>query len=344
MAKKKSSFHMGDEFNGSGKKTYLRATQHNTYAPLPQNNVRLTPNFNMFVPVAIGALPIGTKEETTLEEGEGTIKATGSISNVLQVVVEVAQEAKKCQVSFNARKIALTTGSYFYPNTTPKPKTEEDIVEGILPEETIVPGKMVFGGKEYIIQIEGNIPYIYSTQEFDASKEVACPEWVGGFDASADLTFGIGHSIKTEEEFNDIKEFIADNRKDESKMQQKIDALFKEDIERSIDRVNNFCDPDIYLTQNQFDAVVILQYNCEFSMQGSDLGNELERHRGERNPVFDENNIIIGFTYTLYKGKRSKGLVTRRNNELNLFFNADYTYYDSKEKVQEKNIVYISYP
>ena len=127
-------------------------------------------------------------------------------------------------------------------------------------------------------------------------------------------------------------------------MQQKIDALFKEDIERSIDRVNNFCDPDIYLTQNQFDAVVILQYNCEFSMQGSDLGNELERHRGERNPVFDENNIIIGFTYTLYKGKRSKGLVTRRNNELNLFFNADYTYYDSKEKVQEKNIVYISYP
>lgn len=342
MAKKKSSFHMGDEFNGSGKKTYLRATQHNTYAPLPQHNVRLTPNFSKYVPVAIGGIPISTEEGTTQEDGVG--ETIGSVPNVSEVAVRKKKGGKRYNVKFGVGKIQLTDGSYLYPNTTPKPKTEEDIVEGILPQETIIPGKMVFGGKEYVIQIEGNIPYIYSTEEFDASNEVACPEWVGGFDVSADLTFGIGHSIKTEEEFNDIKKFVTNNREDETKMQQKIDALFNDDMEKFINRVNDFCAPDIYLTQNQFDAVVILQYNCDFSMQGSDLGNELERHRGETNPVFDENNIIIGFTYTLYKGERLKGLVTRRNNELNLFFNADYTYYDSKQKVQDKNIVYISYP
>ena len=30
MGEKKSSFHIGNEFNGKGKKVCLRATQHNT--------------------------------------------------------------------------------------------------------------------------------------------------------------------------------------------------------------------------------------------------------------------------------------------------------------------------
>ena len=38
------------------------------------------------------------------------------------------------------------------------------------------------------------------------------------------------------------------------------------------------------------------------------------------------------------------GLVTRRNNELNLFLSADYTYYDSKEKVIFQGINEIDYP
>ena len=45
--------------------------------------------------------------------------------------------------------------------------------------------------------------------------------------------------------------------------------------------------------------------------------------------------------------KRMDGLVTRRNNELNelnLFLNADYTYYDSKEKVISQGINEIDYP
>lgn len=59
MTKNKSSFHMGDEFNGNGKKTYLRVTQHNTYTPLPQHNVRLMLDFSKFALAAIGAMPVG---------------------------------------------------------------------------------------------------------------------------------------------------------------------------------------------------------------------------------------------------------------------------------------------
>lgn len=112
MAKKKSSFHMGDEFNGSGKKTYLRATQHNTYAPLPQHNVRLTPNFNKFVPAVIGALPIGI--ETALEESDDVIKATGSIASAAQIIIKKDEKTGTFQTFLPIMKIALTTGAYLH--------------------------------------------------------------------------------------------------------------------------------------------------------------------------------------------------------------------------------------
>ena len=57
MGSKKSSFHMGDEFNGKGEKVYLRATTCKTYEPLSQENVRLTPDFKAFVTKALGAVP-----------------------------------------------------------------------------------------------------------------------------------------------------------------------------------------------------------------------------------------------------------------------------------------------
>lgn len=49
---------MGDEFSGSGKKTYLRAAQHNKYKPLSQENVRLTPDYTQCLLKAVGALPL----------------------------------------------------------------------------------------------------------------------------------------------------------------------------------------------------------------------------------------------------------------------------------------------
>lgn len=81
----------------------------------------------------------------------------------------------------------------------------------------------------------------------------------------------------------------------------------------------------------QFDAMVSLAFNYPASLKdGSDL--------------VVRDFVVERFTYTVFQGSRIDGLVTRRNNELNLFFNADYEhYYDIKKKVIDANIEYISY-
>ena len=73
-------------------------------------------------------------------------------------------------------------------------------------------------------------------------------------------------------------------------------------------------------------------------------GEELMAHSGEREPQFVKENIVEGFTYTTQGGIRIAGLVSRRNNEINLFLKEDYTYYDSKEKVISQGIDEIKYP
>ena len=45
MGSRESSFHIGDGFNGKGKKVYITASTYKTYEPLSQENVRLTPSF-----------------------------------------------------------------------------------------------------------------------------------------------------------------------------------------------------------------------------------------------------------------------------------------------------------
>lgn len=62
-----------------------------------------------------------------------------------------------------------------------------------------------------------------------------------------------------------------------------IDNLFDEDMNKFVNKVNEFCeDHEVYLSQNQFDAITILQYNCDFDMESSELGEELMAHSGER--------------------------------------------------------------
>lgn len=112
MAKKNSSFHMGDEFNGSGKKTYLRATQHNIYKPLSQENVRLTPDYKQCISKAVGALPL-----VMAPAKAGTnfmLKALGAIPSVSRVIVTNDKRTGKFQTSFVVRKVQLTTGAYLH--------------------------------------------------------------------------------------------------------------------------------------------------------------------------------------------------------------------------------------
>lgn len=122
MSKKKSSFHMGDEFNGRGKKVYLRATQHNTYAPLSQENVRLTPGFSQYAIRAVGAMLVmnsGGKDVTA------ALKALGGMPCVGQVLIKKDVKTGKYQTRFIVKKIQLTTGSYLHSSKKKNEKKEE---------------------------------------------------------------------------------------------------------------------------------------------------------------------------------------------------------------------------
>lgn len=170
MAKKKSSFHMGDEFNGSGKKTYLRATQHNTYAPLPQHNVRLTPNFSKFIPMVIGTLPISI--ETTLEGSEDVIKATGSIANVKQVILNKEEGTGKYEIYLQIKKIALTTGAYLQ-NSFSEIKEDFSVIKE---KEANFVGYLAYGAESITQDEEEGFFRLYDAPTLDAegSEQYFC--------------------------------------------------------------------------------------------------------------------------------------------------------------------------
>ena len=117
MGKQKSSFHMGDEFNGSGKKTYLRATQHNTYTPLPQHHVRVTPDFKQNLPKALGAVPLIMNP--TSKGASSALKALGSMSGLEQVIIKKNKKSGKYEVEFKVKKLQMTTGSYLHSSHKP---------------------------------------------------------------------------------------------------------------------------------------------------------------------------------------------------------------------------------
>jgi GH24 family phage-related lysozyme (muramidase) len=219
------------------------------------------------------------------------------------------------------------------------------IIQPITPKPTTVPpvaitpglyGNMAFTGTNWLALAEGNIPYIYST------KTPGSPPWTGGFSATADLTFGIGHSIKTASEFNQIANFI--NTHSTTDIANEVQRYLQNDLSSAVQDVNNFLQSNqIHLKQHQFDAIVSLVYNYPAALSStSDLGMELINNGATGN--FNQANIITGFTYTVFQGSRIDGLTTRRNNELNLFFTGNYNnYYDSKTKVTNAGIAYIPY-
>ncbi len=194
------------------------------------------------------------------------------------------------------------------------------------------PGSYVLQGEKWLALAEGNIPYIYST------KDINHKPWTGSFDSRADLTFGIGHSIKTTEEFENIKKFISSHT--DSEIADEVQRYLQEDVSSAVEKVNDFSKNNgVTLKQNQFDAIVSLVFNYPAS-----LANDSDLYRALIKGGFSEDKIIKGFTYTKFQNKRIDGLVTRRNNELNLFFEADYDhYYDTKQKVIEANIERIKY-
>jgi|GEM_PF-6800288 len=193
--------------------------------------------------------------------------------------------------------------------------------------------EMVFMGSAFLKKAEGSHPYIYST------KDATGKEWVGGFDCDADLTFGAGHSIKTEEEFTQLQRFIRNSTPKE--IDDKVESMLQSDLSAAVAIANNFIKKhNVHLKQHEFDAIVILLINQPVAL----ISSTTQLYKALEKGTWSQSEIVDGFTYTIFDNARIDGLVTRRNNELNLFFNGDYNYYDSKTKVLAKGIDYIEYP
>lgn len=89
-----------------------RATQHNTYTPLPQHHVRVTPDFKQNLPKALGAMPLIMNP--TSKGASSALKALGSMPGLEQVMITKNKKSGKYQVSFKVRKLQMTTGSYLH--------------------------------------------------------------------------------------------------------------------------------------------------------------------------------------------------------------------------------------
>ncbi|EOS19226.1 MAG: hypothetical protein K1W22_10475 [Lachnospiraceae bacterium] len=118
MGNRESSFHIGDGFNGKGKKVYITASTYKTYEPLSQENVRLTPSFRYYVQRAQGAMPLMNNAGKT---GSGDfVKAVGAMAGVGQVIVKKDAGTGKYQMDFVVNTKRLTNGGYLYKSKRKK--------------------------------------------------------------------------------------------------------------------------------------------------------------------------------------------------------------------------------
>ncbi len=107
----KSSFHIGDEFNGKGEKVYLQASKHNVVQPPKKQKVRLAPQFTGMVQKAVGAMP---SMNSVNENNNLLANAIGGVAIVGEVAVTKDEKSDKYVVSFKVSKEQLTTGAYLH--------------------------------------------------------------------------------------------------------------------------------------------------------------------------------------------------------------------------------------
>lgn len=118
MANKKSSFHMGNEFNGYGDETYLKGTERRTYAPLSQENVHLTRDFSSLLLKALGGIPLVLNTQS-VNLGFMAI-ALGGIAVLNQVVI--MKDAKTGMYTFTIYAVptnGFTNGAYLQTTIMP---------------------------------------------------------------------------------------------------------------------------------------------------------------------------------------------------------------------------------
>lgn len=122
--KKRSSFHMGGEFNGYGEVRYLKGTRPKVRTPISQENVRLSPDFGYCLLKMLGSIPVVIFSSNMNPVVRAAI---GSQAVVNQVIIRKNEKTGGCLFHLKTRNIReLTNGSY--PYTFKDTDREEPIV------------------------------------------------------------------------------------------------------------------------------------------------------------------------------------------------------------------------
>ncbi len=110
--KKRSSFHMGGEFNGYGEVRYLKGTRPKVRIPHSQENVRLSPDFGNCLLKMLGSIPV-----VIFPSNRNPVRmaAVGSQAAVNRVIIKKDEKTGRYFFHLKAKNLQeLTNGSYPY--------------------------------------------------------------------------------------------------------------------------------------------------------------------------------------------------------------------------------------
>lgn len=110
MGNNQSSFHLGNEFNGYGRITYLKASQYGINPPLPQENVQLSQDFSKYLLMMLGSIPV-ILDSTSMNPVLNSI--IGSMASVNQAIM-TKDETGNYVVQINVASKNFTDGAYPY--------------------------------------------------------------------------------------------------------------------------------------------------------------------------------------------------------------------------------------
>lgn len=78
-------FNMGNEFNGYSEQTHLKGTQRNYNPALPQDNVKLKPDFTQLLPKSNGG--IAAVQNAVNQNNTLYYKSTGGLSQIRKMFI-----------------------------------------------------------------------------------------------------------------------------------------------------------------------------------------------------------------------------------------------------------------
>jgi len=110
MSGKRTSFSMGNEFNGYAGATYLKGTDRQSYPLLSQTDVRVLTSLDSLVVMALGAIPV------YIDANQADLDmsmAVGAIPQVNMVQVTYDEKTGTTNQTFQVASSGVSTGSYF---------------------------------------------------------------------------------------------------------------------------------------------------------------------------------------------------------------------------------------